>query len=157
MSDPSSRDLLAKLVSFPTVSRDSNLALIHFIRDHLASFGVESELFLNAEGSKASLYATIGPKDRGGVALSGHTDVVPVDGQAWTVDPFALSEQRVARVAITGSHALAVGRLVLGVMTAETAGPILVADVVRIDAPVRLALGENGRRKDLLHLGDRGR
>ena len=93
MSDPSSRDLLAKLVSFPTVSRDSNLALIHFIRDHLASFGVESELFLNAEGSKASLYATIGPKDRGGVALSGHTDVVPVDGQAWTVDPFALSEQ----------------------------------------------------------------
>lgn len=93
MSEVSSRDLLAKLVSFPTVSRDSNLALIHFIRDYLAGFGVESELFLNAEGSKASLYATIGPTDRGGVALSGHTDVVPVDGQAWTVDPFVLSER----------------------------------------------------------------
>lgn len=92
MSDLSSRALLERLVGFATVSRDSNLALIGFIKDYLASLGVESELFHNAEGTKANLFATIGPRDRGGVVLSGHTDVVPVDGQAWTYDPFQLTE-----------------------------------------------------------------
>lgn len=92
MSDATSLDLLERLVAFPTVSRDSNLALIGFIRDYLADHGVASELFLNAEGTKANLFATLGPTDRGGVVLSGHTDVVPVDGQAWTRDPFRLSE-----------------------------------------------------------------
>ncbi|WP_165669564.1 acetylornithine deacetylase [Metapseudomonas otitidis] len=92
MSDATSLDLLERLVAFPTVSRDSNLALIGFIRDYLAGQGVTSELFLNAEGTKANLFATLGPTDRGGVVLSGHTDVVPVDGQAWTRDPFRLSE-----------------------------------------------------------------
>lgn len=92
MSDTTSLDLLERLVAFPTVSRDSNLALIGFIRDYLAGHGVASELFLNAEGTKANLFATLGPTDRGGVVLSGHTDVVPVDGQAWTRDPFRLSE-----------------------------------------------------------------
>ncbi|KVE74877.1 acetylornithine deacetylase [Burkholderia vietnamiensis] len=93
MSDTSSRTLLARLVGFATVSRDSNLAMIDFIRDYLDGYGVWSELFYNAEGTKASLYATIGPRDRGGIALSGHTDVVPVDGQAWTVEPFRLTER----------------------------------------------------------------
>ncbi|MDH1105095.1 acetylornithine deacetylase [Pseudomonas otitidis] len=92
MSDATSLDLLERLVAFPTVSRDSNLALIGFIRDYLAGHGVASELFLNAEGTKANLFATLGPSDRGGVVLSGHTDVVPVDGQTWTRDPFRLSE-----------------------------------------------------------------
>lgn len=92
MSDATSLDLLERLVAFPTVSRDSNLALIGFIRDYLAGQGVASELFLNAEGTKANLFATLGPSDRGGVVLSGHTDVVPVDGQTWTRDPFRLSE-----------------------------------------------------------------
>ncbi|MDL5599749.1 acetylornithine deacetylase [Bacillus subtilis] len=92
MSDATSLDLLERLVAFPTVSRDSNLALIGFIRDYLAGHGVASELFLNAEGTKANLFATLGPTDRGGVVLSGHTDVVPVDGQAWTRDPFRLSK-----------------------------------------------------------------
>lgn len=92
MSDATSLDLLERLVAFPTVSRDSNLALIGFIRDYLADHGVASELFLNAEGTKANLFATLGPTDRGGVVLSGHTDVVPVDGQTWTRDPFRLSE-----------------------------------------------------------------
>ena len=92
MSD-SSRDLLARLIGFATVSRDSNLELIEFIRDYLAGHGVDCELFYNAERSKANLFATIGPADRGGVVLSGHTDVVPVDGQAWTVEPFCLSEK----------------------------------------------------------------
>ena len=93
MSDFASRALLARLVGFATVSRDSNLELIGFIRDYLAEQGVESELFHNPEGTKANLFATIGPQGVGGVVLSGHTDVVPVDGQAWTVEPFALSER----------------------------------------------------------------
>lgn len=79
---PGSRDILADLVAFDTVSRESNLALIDYVRDYLAGFGVDSELFFDAEGRKANLYATIGPSDRGGVCLSGHTDVVPADGQA---------------------------------------------------------------------------
>lgn len=93
MNEPSSRALLERLIGFATVSRDSNLQLIAFVRDYLAGFGVDSELFHNAEGTKANLFATIGPKDRGGVVLSGHTDVVPVDGQAWTLDPFQLTER----------------------------------------------------------------
>ncbi|WP_455885746.1 acetylornithine deacetylase [Pseudomonas rustica] len=93
MSDFASRALLARLVGFATVSRDSNLELIGFIHDYLAELGVESELFHNPEGTKANLFATIGPQGVGGVVLSGHTDVVPVDGQAWTVEPFALSER----------------------------------------------------------------
>ncbi|OLU19639.1 acetylornithine deacetylase [Pseudomonas sp. PA1(2017)] len=93
MNEPTSRALLERLIGFATVSRDSNLALIEFIREYLAGFGVDSELFHNAEGTKANLFATIGPQDRGGVVLSGHTDVVPVDGQAWTVAPFQLSER----------------------------------------------------------------
>ncbi|MDH0729874.1 acetylornithine deacetylase [Pseudomonas sichuanensis] len=93
MNERSSQALLARLVGFATVSRDSNLELIGFIRDYLAGLGVDSELFLNEEGTKANLFATIGPTDRGGVVLSGHTDVVPVDGQAWTVEPFELTER----------------------------------------------------------------
>lgn len=93
MNEVSSRALLDRLVSFTTVSRDSNLALIGFVRDFLAQHGVECELFYNDERTKANLFATIGPPDRGGIALSGHTDVVPVEGQAWTVDPFRLVEK----------------------------------------------------------------
>jgi acetylornithine deacetylase len=88
----SSRELLAELVAFPTVSRDSNLGLIEFIRAYLAGLGVACELDYNAERSKANLFASIGPGDRGGVLLSGHSDVVPVAGQAWTLPPFELSE-----------------------------------------------------------------
>lgn len=89
----SSRELLAELVAFPTVSRESNLGLIEFIRAYLAGLGVACELDHNAERTKANLFATIGPTDRGGVLLSGHSDVVPVDGQAWTLPPFELSER----------------------------------------------------------------
>ncbi|SIO71605.1 acetylornithine deacetylase [Burkholderia sp. GAS332] len=93
MSEVSSRELLERLIGFATVSRDSNLELIAFIQHHLAELGVESELFYNPARTKANLFATIGPCDRGGVVLSGHTDVVPVDGQAWTVEPFRLTER----------------------------------------------------------------
>ena len=92
MSELRSRVLLERLVGFATVSRESNLALIEFVRDYLQGLGVDSELIYNAERTKANLLASIGPAAPGGVVLSGHTDVVPVDGQAWTVEPFCLSE-----------------------------------------------------------------
>ena len=88
----SSRDILARLIAFDTVSRNSNLALIKYIQDYLAGLGVDSELFFDEAGGKANLFATLGPRDRGGVCLPGHTDVVPVDGQNWSVPPFELSE-----------------------------------------------------------------
>lgn len=91
---PSSRELLAHLVGFPTVSRDSNLALIAFIRTYLERHGVPCELIYDEARSKANLFATLGPDLGGGVVLSGHTDVVPVDGQAWATDPFILSERQ---------------------------------------------------------------
>ena len=91
MSERSTLVLLNALIGFATVSRDSNLELVVFIRDYLQALGVQSELFYNAERTKANLFATIGPTDRGGIVLSGHTDVVPTDGQAWTVDPFRLT------------------------------------------------------------------
>src|SRR5271170_650404 len=84
---------LARLVAFDTTSRDSNLSLIVYVENLLADLGIASKRVSNADGSKANLLATIGPMVEGGVVLSGHTDVVPVDGQAWTSDPFAV-EQR---------------------------------------------------------------
>ncbi|WP_248797667.1 acetylornithine deacetylase [Pseudomonas sp. MWU13-2105] len=89
----SSRDLLAALIAFDTTSRESNLQLIEFVRDYLARFEVPCELIFNDERSKANLFATLGPDDRPGIVLSGHTDVVPVDAQPWTVPPFELSEK----------------------------------------------------------------
>jgi len=89
----SSIEMIKKLVAFNTTSRDSNLALIDFVREYLAAYGVECELFYDADRRKANLYATLGPSDRGGIMLSGHTDVVPVDGQDWATDPFAIVER----------------------------------------------------------------
>ena len=89
----SSRDLIARLIAFDTTSRDSNLALIDFVRDYLDGWGVSSTLYFDRERRKADLYATIGPDDRGGLMLSGHTDTVPVDGQDWASDPFAVTER----------------------------------------------------------------
>ncbi|HAD25613.1 MAG TPA: acetylornithine deacetylase [Alphaproteobacteria bacterium] len=84
-------EMLTRLVAFDTTSRNSNLALIAFVRDYLAGHGVAVTLIHNEAKTKANLYATIGPQDKpGGIVLSGHTDVVPVDGQDWTGDPFTV-------------------------------------------------------------------
>ena len=88
-----SRELLDALISYPTVSRDSNLELIGFIQEYLQKHGYPSELVCNEEKTKANLYCVIGPADKPGVMLSGHTDVVPVEGQSWTADPFVMREQ----------------------------------------------------------------
>lgn len=89
----SSIEMLARLVAFPTVSRDSNLPLIDWVEEYLERFGARCRRTWNAEGTKANLFAAIGPDAPGGVVLSGHTDVVPVDGQDWRTDPFRLTER----------------------------------------------------------------
>ena len=91
---PSSIEMLKPLVAFDTTSRNSNLELIKYIQGYLDDHGVQSTLVPNAEGTKANLFATIGPEAEGGVVLSGHTDVVPVDGQPWDTDPWELTEKR---------------------------------------------------------------
>jgi acetylornithine deacetylase len=87
------QELLSRLVAFDTTSRNSNLQLIDFVRDYLDGHGVASDLVSNDDGTKANLFASLGPVDRPGVVLSGHTDVVPVDGETWSTDPFELREQ----------------------------------------------------------------
>ncbi len=82
--------MLSHLVGFDTTSRNSNLALIGFVRDWLDANGVFYRLSVGAGGQKANLHAIIGPHIAGGIALSGHVDTVPVDGQAWSRDPFTL-------------------------------------------------------------------
>ncbi len=86
-------EILRTLVGFDTTSRGSNLALIEWVEAYLAGHGVASRRVPNADGSKANLLASIGPDIAGGVVLSGHTDVVPVDGQAWSSDPWTLTER----------------------------------------------------------------
>jgi len=90
---PASLAILERLVGFDTTSRRSNLELIHFVRDYLADLGIDSELVFDESGEKANLYATFGPGDRPGIVLSGHTDVVPVDGQPWSTDPFSATRE----------------------------------------------------------------
>jgi acetylornithine deacetylase len=81
--------MLDRLIAFDTTSRNSNLALIEFVQDYLDRFGVASDLVFDATGAKANLFATLGPPEGAGIVLSGHTDVVPVDGQHWSSEPFA--------------------------------------------------------------------
>ena len=85
------REILDRLIAYDTVSARPNIALMHAVRDLLADAGIAATLIPDATGGKANLFATVGP-DRPGVMLSGHTDVVPVEGQAWTHPPFALTE-----------------------------------------------------------------
>jgi acetylornithine deacetylase len=85
-------DILALLIGFDTTSSKPNRALMDWVQDLLAGAGIAAQIIPDASGGKANLYATIGPQDRAGVMLSGHTDVVPVDGQVWTRPPFVLTQ-----------------------------------------------------------------
>ncbi|HEU4381042.1 MAG TPA: acetylornithine deacetylase [Hyphomicrobiaceae bacterium] len=87
------KELLARLVAFDTTSSNSNLPLISFVEGYLKGFGIDSQRVPTADGQKTSLFASIGPKGVGGIGLSGHTDVVPVIGQAWDTDPFTMVER----------------------------------------------------------------
>jgi len=86
-------EMIRALVSFDTTSVKSNLPLIDFIRDYLSGYGIDSRYVLSEDGTKANLWATVGPDGPGGVVISGHTDVVPVDGQPWDSDPFKVVEK----------------------------------------------------------------
>lgn len=92
-SKMTSEELLRTLIGFNTVSAFSNKALIDFIQDYLQGFGISCNIAPNEEGTKADLITTIGPMTEGGIVLSGHTDVVPVEGQDWHSDPFEMMEK----------------------------------------------------------------
>ena len=87
------REILGELISFPTVSADSNLELIAYAADLLSEAGAALSISRDETGAKANLFATLGPHVDGGIVLSGHTDVVPVDDQEWTGDPFVMDER----------------------------------------------------------------
>lgn len=87
------REILEKIVSFPTVSRDSNLPLIDWVEEFLDGHGITAHRVWNDDRTKASLYAHVGPEVEGGVILSGHSDVVPVEGQDWSSDPWTVTER----------------------------------------------------------------
>jgi acetylornithine deacetylase len=93
MTEARALEILDRLIAFPTVSSRSNLDLIDYVRDLLEPLGARILLAPNRESAKANLYAVLGPAIPGGVMLSGHTDVVPVDGQAWSTDPFRLTRR----------------------------------------------------------------
>ena len=86
--------ILERLIAFDTTSSLSNLALIAWVERYLSGYGIEARRIASADGAKANLLASVGPAAEGGVVLSGHTDVVPVAGQAWTSEPFELTERR---------------------------------------------------------------
>ncbi|KCY24780.1 peptidase M20/M25/M40 family protein [Acinetobacter baumannii 233846] len=88
MSDLNSIQLLSKLIAFQTISYQSNLELIRFVQELLESHGVQVSLNFNAEKTKANLFATTGPQDQPGIMLSGHSDVVPIEGQQWDSPAF---------------------------------------------------------------------
>lgn len=89
-SHPNTAEMLARLVSFDTTSRNSNLPLIAYVREYLDAHAVPYRISTDADGKKANIHAVVGPQAPGGIALSGHVDTVPVDGQAWSADPFSL-------------------------------------------------------------------
>lgn len=126
------RDMLSRLVSFDTTSRDSNLGLIAFVEDYVASFGLKTRRIPNPEGTKANLLITIGPDEPGGVILSGHTDVVPVDGQPWDTDPFTLVERDGRYYGRGTSDMKAFSAVILSLIPEFTARPL--------KTPVHIAL-----------------
>jgi len=87
------RAMIERLIAFNTVSRDSNLGLIEWVRDYLHGLGAKTRLTHDATGKKANLFATLGDSPKPGLILSGHTDVVPVDGQNWDTDPFVTTQK----------------------------------------------------------------
>ena len=126
----SPRAMLEKLISMPTISRDSNLEFIEFVRAYLHGHGVQSTLVESADGGKASLYATVGPDVAGGIVLSGHTDVVPVDGQAWHSDPFTVVE----------NDGKLFGRGTCDMKAFSAIGLALVPEMNRLKFPIHFAL-----------------
>jgi acetylornithine deacetylase len=131
-----SRAMIERLIAFNTVSRDSNLGLIEWVRDYLQGFGAKTRLTHDASGKKANLFATLGDSKKPGLILSGHTDVVPVDGQNWDTDPFAATE-RDGRLYARGSADM---KGFIGIILAQAPKFIAALNDNRLEAPLHYAL-----------------
>jgi acetylornithine deacetylase len=138
MNAPSAaaRAMIDRLIGFNTVSRDSNLGLIEWVRDYLQGFGATTRLTHDATGKKANLFATLGDSKNPGLILSGHTDVVPVDGQSWDTDPFVAVE-RDGRLYARGSADM---KGFIGIILAQAPKFVAALNANRLDAPLHYAL-----------------
>jgi acetylornithine deacetylase len=138
MNVPSSaaRAMIERLIAFNTVSRDSNLGLIEWARDYLQGCGAKTRLTYDANGKKANLFATLGDSQKAGLILSGHTDVVPVDGQNWDTDPFVATE-RDGRLYARGSADM---KGFIGIILARAPQFVTALNQQRLDAPLHFAL-----------------
>ena len=154
------RAMIERLIAFRTVSRDSNLGLIEWVRDYLQSHGATTRLTYDASGRKANLFATLGDSAKPGLILSGHTDVVPVDGQNWDTDPFVGTE-RDGKLFGRGSADM---KGFIGIILAQAPKFVDALNAGRLDAPLHYALsydeevgclGVRGLIKDLQEHGIR--
>jgi acetylornithine deacetylase len=130
------RSMIDRLIGFRTVSRDSNLGLIEWVRDYLQGHGAKTRLTYDAGGKKANLFATLGDSKKPGLILSGHTDVVPVDGQAWNTDPF-LATERDGKLYARGSADM---KGFIGVALAQAPQFVAALNDNRLDAPLHYSL-----------------
>src|SRR6202167_931697 len=130
------RAMIERLIAFNTVSRDSNLGLIEWARDYLAKLGATTRLTHDATGKKANLFATLGDSGPPGLILSGHTDVVPVDGQNWDSDPFKVVE-RDGKLYARGSADM---KGFIGVALTQAPQFVEALNAKRLDAPLHYAL-----------------
>jgi acetylornithine deacetylase len=128
--------MIERMIGFNTVSRDSNLGLIEWVRDYLQGFGASSRLTYDSTGKKANLFATLGDSKKPGLILSGHTDVVPVDGQDWDTDPFRAVE-RDGKLFARGSADM---KGFIGIILAQAPRFVAALNDGRLDAPVHYAL-----------------
>jgi len=128
--------MIERLIRFNTVSRDSNLGLIEWARDYLAGLGASTRLTHDATGKKANLFATLGDSQKPGLILSGHTDVVPVDGQNWNTDPFIATEQD-GKLYARGSADM---KGFIGIILAQAPKFLAALNENRLDAPLHYAL-----------------
>jgi acetylornithine deacetylase len=131
-----SRSMIERLISFKTVSRDSNLGLIEWVRDYLHGFGAITRLTHDSTGKKANLFATLGDSKKPGLILSGHTDVVPVDGQDWDTDPFVAVE-RDGKLFARGSADM---KGFIGIILAQAPKFVAALNDNRLDAPLHYSL-----------------
>jgi acetylornithine deacetylase len=131
-----SRLMIERLIAFKTVSRDSNMGLIEWVRDYLRAMGAKTRLTPDAGGKKANLFATLGDSGKPGLILSGHTDVVPVDGQAWDTDPFVATE-RDGKLYARGSADM---KGFIGIILTQAPKFVAALNDRRLDAPLHYAL-----------------
>lgn len=124
--------ILDRLVAFPTVSRESNLDLIDWVQDLLQNAGFEVTRIWSPDRTKAGLFAQIGPKVAGGICLSAHTDVVPIDGQIWTRQPFALTDE--------GTHVFGRGTTDMKGFLASALAMAERAGTIPLSAPLSLSI-----------------